>query len=160
MNVSISQLLDETFINTLDKVLASTSISPSRLYLEITESVFANNINAVANQINNVKARGVKISIDDFGTGYSSLSRLQSMPCDFIKIDRSFVQNTNEGSDTIMRATMLIANEFGCKTIAEGIETLEQMNNVKALGVDFIQGFLYAKPMPLSDLKTWYNENK
>ena len=122
--------------------------------------MFANNIDAVANQIHNVKQRGVKISIDDFGTGYSSLSRLQSMPCDFIKIDRSFVQNTNEGSDTIMRATMLIANEFGCKTIAEGIETLEQMNNVKALGVDFIQGFLYAKPMPLSDLKTWYNENK
>jgi len=160
VNVSISQLLDETFINTLDKVLASTSITPARLYLEITESVFANNIDAVANQIHNVKARGVKISIDDFGTGYSSLSRLQSMPCDFIKIDRSFVQNTSEGSDTIMRATMLIANEFGCKTIAEGIETLDQMNHIKNLGVDYIQGFLYAKPMPLSDLKTWYNENK
>ncbi|CAD5265085.1 Diguanylate cyclase/phosphodiesterase (GGDEF & EAL domains) with PAS/PAC sensor [Alteromonas sp. 38] len=160
VNVSISQLLDETFVNALDKVLASTNIDPARLYLEITESVFANNVNAVANQIHNVKQRGVKISIDDFGTGYSSLSRLQSMPCDFIKIDRSFVQNTNEGSDTIMRATMLIANEFGCKTIAEGIETLDQMNHIKTLGVDFIQGFLYAKPMPLSDLKTWYNENK
>ena len=143
VNVSISQLLDETFINTLDKVLASTSITPARLYLEITESVFANNIDAVANQIHNVKARGVKISIDDFGTGYSSLSRLQSMPCDFIKIDRSFVQNTSEGSDTIMRATMLIAQEFGCKTIAEGIETNTQMLHIKSLGVNYFQGFYY-----------------
>ncbi|HAU27376.1 MAG TPA: GGDEF-domain containing protein, partial [Alteromonas australica] len=136
-----------------------SSLSPSLLHLEITESVFAKNEKAVATQLAAIKALGVKISIDDFGTGYSSLSRLASMPCDFVKIDRSFVQNTSEGSDTIMRATMLIAQEFGCKTIAEGIETNTQMLHIKSLGVNYFQGFYYAKPMQSSDLITWYNEN-
>jgi len=159
VNVSISQLLDENIIKTLDNVLSMTSLDPSRLHLEITESVFANNEDMVVSQIRAIKTRGVKISIDDFGTGYSSLSRLQSMPCDFIKIDRSFVQNTNEGSDTIMRATLLIAQSFGSKTIAEGIETLEHTHHMQRLSVDYFQGFYYAKPMRSSDLITWYNEN-
>ena len=159
VNVSISQLQDDNFVKTLDNVLATSAIAPSHLSLEITESVFANNEEMVARQIKAIKQRGVKISIDDFGTGFSSLSRLQSMPCDFIKIDRSFVQNTSEGSDTIMRATMLIAREFGCKTIAEGIETLEQMHHIKHLGGDYFQGFYYSKPMPTNDFITWYNEN-
>lgn len=159
VNVSINQLIDDTFISILQRALDTSSLSPSLLHLEITESVFAKNEKAVATQLAAIKALGVKISIDDFGTGYSSLSRLASMPCDFVKIDRSFVQNTSEGSDTIMRATMLIAQEFGCKTIAEGIETNTQMLHIKSLGVNYFQGFYYAKPMQSSDLITWYNEN-
>ena len=159
VNVSISQLLDDNFVKALDNVLNTSAIPPASLSLEITESVFANNEEMVVSQIKAIKERGVKISIDDFGTGFSSLSRLQSMPCDFIKIDRSFVQNTSEGNDTIIRATLLIAREFGCKTIAEGIETLEQMHHIKSLGVDYFQGFYYSKPMPTSDFIIWYNKN-
>ncbi|MEE3305214.1 MAG: EAL domain-containing protein, partial [Pseudomonadota bacterium] len=103
--------------------------------------------------------RDVKISIDDFGTGYSSLNRLQSMPFNFIKIDRSFIQNSSEESDTIIRATLLMAKEFGCKTIAEGIETEQQRQHLSQLGTDYLQGFYFARPMNANDLISWYNEN-
>jgi EAL domain-containing protein (putative c-di-GMP-specific phosphodiesterase class I) len=81
------------------------------------------------------------------------------MPFNFIKIDRSFVQNTSEESDTIIRATLLMAREFGCQTIAEGIETEAQREHLAALGTDYLQGYYYAKPMNASDFITWYNEN-
>ena len=159
INVSVSQLLDDSFLKVLDNALKSTQISSERLHLEITESVFASNKEVVGVKVNELVARGVKVSIDDFGTGYSSLSRLQSMPCDFIKIDRSFVQNSSEESDTIIRATLLMAKEFGCKTIAEGIETEQQRQHLAQLGTDYLQGFYFAKPMSASDLISWYNEN-
>jgi diguanylate cyclase (GGDEF)-like protein len=160
VNVSINQLVGGDFIHSLKQVLETTQLPPSSLSLEITESVFAKNETVVANHLQAIKQLGVKISIDDFGTGYSSLHRLQSMPCDFIKIDRSFVQNTDEGSGTIVRATMFIAREFGCKTIAEGIETPEQVERLTGLGVDYLQGFLYSTPMCSTDFTTWYNENQ
>ena len=159
INVSVSQLFDDSFLMTLDNALQSTQISPERLHLEITESVFASNKEVVSLKVNELVARGTKVSIDDFGTGYSSLSRLQSMPCDFIKIDRSFVQNSSEESDTIIRATLLMAREFGCKTIAEGIETEQQKQHLSQLGTDYLQGFYFAKPMNANDLISWYNEN-
>lgn len=159
INVSVSQLLDDSFLKTVDNALKTTQISSMRLHLEITESVFASDEEVVSVKVNELLARGIKVSIDDFGTGYSSLSRLQSMPCDFIKIDRSFVQNSSEESDTIIRATLLMAKEFGCKTIAEGIETEEQKLHLAQLGTDYLQGFYFAKPMNAGDLISWYNEN-
>ncbi|GEA10545.1 bifunctional diguanylate cyclase/phosphodiesterase [Alteromonas sp. KUL49] len=159
VNVSVIQLMDESFIRTLDNVLKTTPISPEKLYLEITESVFTTNDKDAVKRVNDIKARGVQVSIDDFGTGYSSLSRLQSMDCDFIKIDRSFVKNSDEGNDTILRATVLIANEFDCKTVAEGVETETQIERLRALGTDFFQGFYFARPMNKNDFIDWYNKN-
>ncbi|BCO19959.1 hypothetical protein KUC3_28160 [Alteromonas sp. KC3] len=159
VNVSITQLLDDGFVKVLDSALNTTSIAPQRLYLEVTESVFANNAELVTQRLHDLVDRDVKISIDDFGTGYSSLHRLQSMPFDFIKIDRSFVQNTSEESDTIIRATLLMAREFRCKTIAEGIETDAQRVHLADLGTDYLQGYYYAKPMSASDFISWYNKN-
>ncbi|CAB9494834.1 putative bifunctional diguanylate cyclase/phosphodiesterase [Alteromonas macleodii] len=159
INVSVSQLLDDSFLKTVDNALKTTQISSARLHLEITESVFASDKEVVSVKVNELVAQGIKVSIDDFGTGYSSLNRLQSMPCDFIKIDRSFVQNSSEESDTIIRATLLMAKEFGCKTIAEGIETEEQKLHLAQLGTDYLQGFYFAKPMNAGDLISWYNEN-
>lgn len=160
VNVSICQLTHGNFVKATKNALISSGIAPDRLHLEITESVFADEEDNVGTEISALKKLGVNISIDDFGTGFSSLSRLQSLACDFIKIDRSFVQNTNEESDTILRATMLIANEFGCKTVAEGIETIEHVERVKQLGVNYLQGFYYAKPMAADDFISWYNNNK
>ncbi|WP_025256003.1 bifunctional diguanylate cyclase/phosphodiesterase [Alteromonas sp. ALT199] len=159
VNVSVSQLLNDSFLKTLDNALKTTQISSERLHLEITESLFASDKGAVRVKVNELVARGIKVSIDDFGTGYSSLSRLQSMPCDFIKIDRSFVQNSSEESDTIIRATLLMAKEFGCKTIAEGIETEQQKFHLSQLGTNYLQGFYFAKPMNAQNLISWYNEN-
>lgn len=158
VNVSIAQLLDDEFIKILDSALQTTQVAPQRLSLEVTESVFANDEELVTQRLQALVTRGVKISIDDFGTGYSSLFRLQTMPFNFIKIDRSFVKNTSEESDTIIRATLLMAKEFGCETIAEGIETEQQFKHLAMLGTDYLQGFYFAKPMKLEDLKNWYNE--
>lgn len=159
VNVSVIQLLDDSFVSTLEKVLASSGLAPERLHLEITESVFARNKEKVIAQINAIKQRKVAVSIDDFGTGYSSLSQLQSLKCDYIKIDRSFVQNPEEGSDTIIRATMLIAQEFHCKTIAEGIETEAQATRLTSMGADLLQGYLYARPLTNEHLIRWYQNN-
>lgn len=159
VNVSVIQLMDDSLIRTLDNILDTTSILPEQLYLEITESVFTRNDKDAIKRVNDIKARGIQVSIDDFGTGYSSLSRLQSMDCDCIKIDRSFVKSSDEGNDTILRATALIANEFGCKTIAEGVETATQIERLRDLGADYFQGFYFARPMNKNDFINWYNKN-
>ncbi|MFC3093012.1 EAL domain-containing protein [Alteromonas sediminis] len=155
VNVSVIQLMDDSFISSLDKVLLSSGLAPERLHIEITESVFADNQEKVLAQINAVKQRNIQISIDDFGTGFSSLSQLQSLSFDHIKIDRAFVQNLEEGSDTIIRATVFIAKEFRCKTVAEGIETQAHAERLKSMGVDCLQGYLFAKPMTNNALPEW-----
>lgn len=160
VNVSVIQLMDDDFVRTLDSVLNSSGLDPKRLHLEITESVFADNQATVIHQVNGIKLRNVHISIDDFGTGYSSLSQLNSLSFDTIKIDRAFVQQLEEGSDTIIRATLFIAKEFGCLTIAEGIETKAHCERLRAMGVDALQGYFYAKPLPIADLMQWYIEHK
>ena len=156
VNVSVIQLMDDGFIRGLDRVLDSTGLAPERLHLEITESVFAEDTAQVLKQVNAIKARGVQISIDDFGTGFSSLGQLHSLQFDHIKIDRAFVQKLEEGSDTIIRATLMIAREFDCRTVAEGIETAEDADRLRAMGVDCLQGYYYARPMPVRDLIDWY----
>ena len=146
VNVSVIQLMEDNFILKLDEVLSHTGLAPSRLHLEITESVFADNKQKLAAQVNAIKNRRVAVSIDDFGTGFSSLSQLQLLHFDHIKIDRSFIHNLNSAGGPIIRATLLIAGEFGCKTVAEGVETEEQATRLKAMGVDYLQGFYFARP--------------
>ena len=84
---------------------------------------------------------------------------MRTAPFNFIKIDRSFIQNSSEESDTITRATFLMAREFGCKTIAAGIEAEQQRQHLSQLGTDYLQGFYFARPMNANDLISWYNEN-
>lgn len=158
VNVSIIQLQDDDFINVLDKALQTSKLAPERLHLEITESMFADNKEKVRATLDGIKARNVQVSIDDFGTGYSSLSQLQTLSFDIVKIDRSFVQNMHKGGEAIIRATMFIANEFGSQTVAEGIETEEEAQKLSDMGVDFLQGFLFAKPMPNDELRVWVEE--
>jgi EAL domain-containing protein (putative c-di-GMP-specific phosphodiesterase class I) len=155
VNVSVIQLMDDDFIHILDKALSTSGLAPERLHIEITESMFADNKKKVRAQLDAIKSRNVQVSIDDFGTGYSSLSQLQTLSFDTVKIDRSFVQNLSQGGEAIIRATMFIAREFGSKTVAEGIETEQDAYALNALGVDYLQGFLFAKPMTKDDLSKW-----
>lgn len=155
VNVSVIQLMDDDFIHILDKALSTSGLAPERLHVEITESMFADNKKRVRAQLDAIKSRNIQVSIDDFGTGYSSLSQLQTMSFDTIKIDRSFVQNLDQGGEAIIRATMFIAREFGSKTVAEGIETEQDAAAMKGLGVDYLQGFLFAKPMVNDNLSKW-----
>ncbi|MCW8091246.1 putative bifunctional diguanylate cyclase/phosphodiesterase [Alteromonas sp. ASW11-130] len=160
VNVSVMQLMDDNFTGALDRALKSSGLAPERLHLEITESVFADNKEKIQMQINAIKSRNIHISIDDFGTGFSSLSQLQTLNFDTIKIDRAFVQNLEEGSDTIIGATLLIAKEFGYKTVAEGIETLEHAERLTRMGVDCLQGYYYARPLPIRDLAKWFEQHQ
>ncbi len=155
VNVSIIQLLADNFIGTLDKAIKTSGLAAERLHVEITESMFADNKAKVRAQLNAIKARNVQVSIDDFGTGYSSLSQLQTLNFDTIKIDRSFVSNISKGGEAIIRATLFIAKEFGCKTVAEGIENDYEAKVLSEMGVDYLQGFLFAKPMVNDDISGW-----
>ncbi|MFA3792116.1 putative bifunctional diguanylate cyclase/phosphodiesterase [Aliiglaciecola sp. SL4] len=155
VNVSITQLLDSDFIWILDKALKTSKLQPERLHLEITESMFADNKEKVKAKINAIKDRNVQVSIDDFGTGYSSLSQLQTLNFDTIKIDRSFVLNMHQGGEAIIKATLFIAKQFGCKTVAEGIETEQEALKLSEMGVDYLQGFLFSKPIINDKLRRW-----
>ena len=160
VNVSVIQLLDDDFIKVLDRALESSGLAPERLHLEITESVFAENKRKLREQVERIRQRKVQLSIDDFGTGFSSLSHLLSLQVEHIKIDRSFVQAQQESSETIIRATLMIAQEFGYRTIAEGVETIEQSHRLRDMGVDCLQGYYYARPMTFDDFRVWQQERK
>jgi diguanylate cyclase (GGDEF)-like protein len=157
VNVSVIQLMDDGFIRFLDNCLRSSGLAPQRLHLEVTESTFVENKDKVRQQLEQIQARKIDVSIDDFGTGYSSLSQLQSLPVNYIKIDKSFVDNIAGTGEAIIRATLFIARELNCRTIAEGVETKEQAVALSAMGVDYLQGYYFAKPMKNEDLIAWQN---
>jgi diguanylate cyclase (GGDEF)-like protein len=157
VNVSVIQLMDDGFIRLLDNCLRSSGLAPERLHLEVTESTFVENKVKIRQQLEQIQARNIDVSIDDFGTGYSSLSQLQSLPVNFVKIDKSFVDNIEGKGEAIIRATLFIAHELNCKTIAEGVETKEQAIALSAMGVDYLQGYYFAKPMKNEDLIVWQN---
>ncbi|NVK54925.1 MAG: EAL domain-containing protein [Alteromonadaceae bacterium] len=156
INVSVLQLLNESFITQVDRALSSSGLSPERLHLEVTESIFADDTAVLTARINALKSRNIKVAIDDFGTGFSSLKLLQSLDFDLIKIDKSFVTKLTDCNDTIVKATLLMAKEFGCKTVAEGVETEEQASLLKTMGVDYLQGYLFARPLKKKDFDEWY----
>jgi diguanylate cyclase (GGDEF)-like protein len=157
VNVSVIQLMDDGFIRLLDNCLRSSGLAPERLHLEVTESTFVENKAKIRHQLEQIQARNIGVSIDDFGTGYSSLSQLQSLPVNYVKIDKSFVDNIEGKGEAIIRATLFIARELNCKTIAEGVETKEQAIALSAMGVDYLQGYYFAKPMKNEDLIAWQN---
>jgi diguanylate cyclase (GGDEF)-like protein len=160
VNVSVIQLMDDGFIRLLDNCLSSSGLAPERLHLEVTESTFVENKVKIRQQLEQIQARKIDVSIDDFGTGYSSLSQLQSLPVNYVKIDKSFVDNIEGKGEAIIRATLFIARELNCQTIAEGVETKEQAMALSAMGVDYLQGYYFARPMKNEDLIVWQNPIK
>lgn len=152
INVSVVQLLDDGFLEKLDAILAATKLPPEKLILEVTESTFAENKEFIHDLVNDIKSRKIGVSIDDFGTGYSSMSQLQTLTFDIIKIDRSFVNNIDGKGKAIINATLYIAKELGCKTIAEGVETESQANTLEKLGADYLQGYFYSRPVKYPEL--------
>jgi len=147
INVSVVQLMDSSFIGYLDEALKESQLQPERLILEITESTIAENRDHIKTLLERIKSRHVNLSIDDFGTGYSSMYQLQTLPFDIIKIDRSFVTRLDKKGAAIVKAILMLAKELGCITVAEGVETESQELALRNLGVDYMQGFLFAKPM-------------
>lgn len=161
INVSKEHFVYENFIDEYVKISNKYNIDRSKIDLEITESAtIDDNINII-DIFNNIKEKGFVISIDDFGTGYSSLSMLQNMPIDIIKIDKIFVDKADLKNDkNIINYIMLIAKRLGVKTIVEGVETKEQVEFVRNLGCDVIQGYYYSKPITREEFEDYFNKNK
>jgi diguanylate cyclase (GGDEF)-like protein len=157
VNVSAVQLANKRFVALVEHILKKYHYPSEQLIIELTESAFVEDISEIKTRIEKLKQTGVKISLDDFGTGYSSLALLQSLGANTIKIDKSFVDSIHQGGWTIINATQYIANELHYDVVAEGVETEEQMEILKQLGIRKIQGYFYAKPMHLDDLEEWIN---
>lgn len=161
INVSKAHFINENFIDEYAKIRDKYNIDKGKIDLEITESATVDeNIN-ILETLKNIKAKGFSISIDDFGTGYSSLSMLQSMPIDTIKIDKVFISQADlKSNKNIINYIMLIAKQLGVKTTIEGVETKEQVEFVKDLEGNMIQGYYYSKPISKEEFEDYFNKNR
>jgi EAL domain-containing protein (putative c-di-GMP-specific phosphodiesterase class I) len=150
VNVSANQLDQPDFVAVVTRTLERTGLAPQSLQLEITESTLVRDPIATLGKLELLEAMGVTLAVDDFGTGYASLMQLKSLPIGVIKIDRSFVNGLGHDSDdeAIVSATIRMAHELGLAVTAEGVETAEQLERLRALGCDDVQGFLFAPALP------------
>jgi EAL domain-containing protein (putative c-di-GMP-specific phosphodiesterase class I) len=147
VNLSARQVSQPDLVERIKALLTKTGISPHCLKLEITESVVMENAEAAALMFKQLRALGVQLSIDDFGTGYSSLSYLHRFPVNYLKIDKSFVGRMTEANDNaeIVRTIVTLARNLGLEVVAEGVETEKQNSQLKALGCDYGQGYLFSR---------------
>jgi len=155
VNLSPVQFGTPGLVQVVMGALADSGLAPGRLELEVTETALLHESEATLSTLYELRALGVRIAMDDFGTGYSSLSYLQSFPFDKIKIDRSFVKDIADGvgSLNIVRAVAAMAKGLGMASTAEGVETEEQLNAVRAEGCTEMQGFLFSKPLPAAQIE-------
>ena len=150
VNVSAVQLAQSDFVEHLERVLADTGMDPRCLCLEVTESVAMKDPEAVITRFHAIRALGVELAIDDFGTGHSSLAYLKQLECHYIKIDRCFVSGATDdaGCQQIIASVVEMAASYQMQTIAEGVETREQLQHLHRVGCDLAQGFLLGHPVP------------
>ncbi|HEX2189370.1 MAG TPA: EAL domain-containing protein [Longimicrobiaceae bacterium] len=149
VNLSARQFGHPTLLREIDEVLAETGIEPSMLQLELTESLLMRDAESTVAALRQIRSRGIRLAIDDFGTGYSSLSYLQRFPIGTLKIDRSFVRGLTPGSNQseLVQTMVSLARGLGMSVVAEGIETVEQLTELRRLGCASAQGFLFARPL-------------
>ncbi|MEH2437743.1 MAG: EAL domain-containing protein [Nostoc sp.] len=149
VNLSARLFLQPNLVEQIDRIIYENKINPAYLELEITESVIMENTNAIEIILQQLKQRHIKLIMDDFGTGYSSLSYLHSFPFNALKIDKSFVKRMQENKENmgLVPAMIGIANSMGMSAIAEGVETQEQLAQLRTLNCNFAQGYLFSKPI-------------
>jgi diguanylate cyclase (GGDEF)-like protein len=149
VNVSGRQLDDDTIVTDIRDALTRSSLDPTKLTIEITETTLMRDIGATAARLQEIKALGVTIAIDDFGSGYSSLASLEKLPIDTIKIDRALTNELRRSpqSDALVRTLVQLGRDLGLNTLAEGVETLEQLDQLRGERIDEVQGFLLSKPL-------------
>jgi diguanylate cyclase (GGDEF)-like protein len=155
VNISAAQFRSPGLMQVIVGALATSGLHPTRLEIEITETVLLHNKEATLAVLHQLRALGIRIAMDDFGTGYSSLTYLQCFPFDKIKIDRSFVKDITEstGSLNIVRAVAALAHGMGMTATAEGVETREQLDRITSEGCTEMQGFLFSKPLPAPEIE-------
>jgi diguanylate cyclase (GGDEF)-like protein len=156
VNLSARNLVEPSFADFVEDLLASHDIAPERLELEVTESALIEDPVRSHAMLNRLATMGVTIAVDDFGTGYTSMAQLEQMPLKTLKIDRSFVIRMIEDPNgaTLVRAIVELAHEFGLEVVAEGVEDEEVTARLREMGCDIGQGFLWSRPVPSSELAT------
>ena len=149
VNVSGKQFSQPDLIDQTEKIIHETGLDGCSLKLEITETVIMENAKSAASMLVQLQAKGIRVSLDDFGTGYSSLSYLHRFAINTLKIDRSFVNSVDVDAEKIeiIRTIVALAFNLGMDVVAEGVETKQQMYQLKALKCDFGQGYLFSKPL-------------
>jgi diguanylate cyclase (GGDEF)-like protein len=155
VNISAAQFRGSGLMQVIMNALATSGLHPTRLEIEITETVLLQDKEATLAVLHRLRALGIRIAMDDFGTGYSSLTYLQCFPFDKIKIDRSFVKDVADtaGSLNIVRAVAALANGMGMAATAEGVETKEQLDRITAEGCTEMQGYLFSRPLPVHEIE-------
>jgi len=162
VNVSRIDLYDPLLVDKLEEIVRQNGLSNEDLLLEITESAYTENSDQIISTVKTLQKLGFRIEMDDFGSGYSSLNMLSALPIDALKLDMSFVRNAfRERKDTrLLEVMILLAESFGLTTIAEGVETAEQMFTLKMMGCDIIQGYYFSKPLPAKEFEVFLVEKK
>ena len=149
VNLSVKHFMSFDLLKKIDNILQEVGIDGSSLILEITESDIMENAEFASQIISQLRDRHIQLSIDDFGTGYSSLSYLHRLPINHLKIDRSFVMRMGKHGkkNEIVKAIIALAKSLGVLTIAEGVETQEQLDQIRELECEFCQGYLFSRPV-------------
>ena len=156
VNCSRSELLQNDFLHKWFKPLKDSALTSQYMHLEVTESLFTEHFDKLSDVLRECQQRGVKIELDDFGTGYSSLSMFQLLPLDIIKFDMSFVKGLDSPRQMrVMAACVRLVHNLGLKSIAEGVETSQQLEKVKKMGIDAVQGYYYSRPLPKAEFERY-----
>lgn len=158
INLSVIQLLQPDFVAKVKQILEKTRVNPKNVTLEVTESLAINDMDRMKRILKQLKALGVRVALDDFGTGYSSLNHIRQMPIDIIKIDRCFVQDLTEDefSGAFVKMVGELAKTIGVEVCVEGVEQRKQLEALKDMNVEMIQGYYYGKPMPVTEFEKMY----
>lgn len=155
INISVKQLQKDNFVETIEKNIKKFNIPPHLLVFEITENILIGNFKKISRKISELREKGIRFALDDFGTGYSSLTYLKKLKVDIIKIDRSFIMDiVNDKHDTaLVSAILSIGDKFQMEVIAEGVEDLNQIEQLISMGCSYFQGYYYSRPIPSGEFE-------
>ena len=159
LNLTPRQLMHDDLVERVAAITQKIGVKPMQLWFEVTESVLLENNKQVLARLNEIKRLGIHIEIDDFGTGYSSLSYLQNLPIDGFKIDRSFIKDIQIGGTHIIKSLVELGHSMGMTEVAEGVETEFQMEFLKSIDCDYVQGYLLARPLSPVVVEQWLRQN-
>jgi EAL domain-containing protein (putative c-di-GMP-specific phosphodiesterase class I) len=161
VNISINQFRQPDFVKQVRKIIKHSGVNPALLKLELTESLFAENIDDIIQKMTALKKLGIKFSLDDFGTGYSSLNYLKRLPLNQLKIDQSFVRDilVDSHDASICRSVISLAKSLDLEVIAEGVERLDQKELLYQQGCNAYQGYYFSKPLPIEALEAFITKN-
>ena len=155
VNLSRVDVFDPALESVLEKLLTYNGLNQDNIKLEVTESAYTGNADQVIRVVESLRMKGYMVEMDDFGTGYSSLNMLSAMPVDVLKMDRAFIQRigTNEKDDHMVEIILEIARSLKIPVVAEGVETEEQLQLLKKLGCQLVQGFYFHKALPAEEFE-------